>query len=245
MRYRAVVAYDGTDFLGWQIQRGNGRTVQECLCEVFSMVVRARVRVDGAGRTDTGVHANGQVVSFDTNAALDVEAVQKSVNGILPKDIAVRELELAAPDFDPRRQAVRRAYKYRMWNARIPSPVELRTSWHVRWPLDLEAMRAAAAVFVGENDFASFQGSDRFERASIRRVARSELLGDGAELTYWIEANAYARHMVRNLVGQIVEVGRGRCTVEEVRAVLAARDRQRAAAPAPPQGLFLEWVRYE
>ena len=106
-------------------------------------------------------------------------------------------------------------------------------------------MTEAAQVFVGRHDFASFQGSDRIERPSVRRVGRSEPVRDGPLITYWIEANAYARHMVRNIVGQLVDVGRGRCTVDELRAILDARDRTKAAAPAPPQGLFLEWVRYE
>lgn len=246
MRYRAIVAYDGTDFVGWQTQQGRGRTVQETLSVAISTVVRSPVRVFGAGRTDTGVHATGQVISFDCDSDLaDLEGVQRSVNGVLPEDVSVRDLAVAAADFDPRRDAVRRAYKYRIWNAPVRSPTERRTSWHVRWPLDVEAMREAAQVFVGEHDFASFQGADKIERPSVRRVDRSDVLAEGSLLTYWIEANAYARHMVRNIVGQIVEVGRGRCTVAGVGAILEARDRDRAAPPAPPQGLYLEWVRYE
>ncbi len=246
MRYRALVAYDGTDFVGWQTQRGRGRTVQQTLAEAFATALREPVRIVGAGRTDTGVHATGQVIAFDVSRApSDVAAVERSVNGILADDVAVRQLERAVDDFDPRRDAIQRAYKYRIWNAPVRSPTERRTSWHVRWPLDVEAMEAAARVFVGQHDFASFQGADKIERPSVRRVDRSEIVREGEWLTYRIEANAYARHMVRNIVGQVVEVGQGRCTADEVAEILRACDRQRAAPPAPPQGLFLEWVRYE
>ena len=246
MRYRALVAYDGTDFLGWQSQSGNGRTVQETLSDGFSRVLREPVIVAGAGRTDSGVHASGQVIAFDTEVAFDeIDRVQRSVNGVLPDDVSVRELAKAASDFDPRRQAVRRAYRYRIWNAPVRSPVERRTSWHVPWALDRDAMAAAARIFIGQHDFASFQGADKIPRPSVRKVERSELVSDGPLVTYWIEANAFARHMVRNIVGQLIEVGAGRCTAGDVDGILAARDRTRAAPPAPPEGLFLEWVRYE
>ncbi len=246
MRYRALVAYDGTDFVGWQTQRGRGRTVQETLARAFETVLRESVGIVGAGRPDTGVHATGQVIAFDTSRPLvDFATVERSVNAILDEDVAVRQLEPVTDEFDPRRHAVQRAYRYRIWNEVARSPTERRTSWHVPWPLDLDAMADAARVFVGQHDFASFQGADKIERPSVRRVDRSEVVRDGPLLTYWIEANAYARHMVRNIMGQVVEVGQGRCTVEDVRTILAARDRGRAAPPAPPQGLFLEWVRYE
>lgn len=245
MRYRATVAYDGTDFLGWQSQAGKARTVQETLADAFSTVAREPVRIVGAGRTDTGVHANGQVIAFDLETPLDLMTALRSVNGVLPDDVAIRDLAEASADFDPRRHATQRAYKYRIWNAPVRSPTERRTSWHVPWELDLDVMRAAAAVFVGQHDFASFQGADKIERPSVRRVDRSDVVADGSILTYWIEANAYARHMVRNIVGQVVEAGQGRCTVDDVKTILEECDRGKAAPPAPPQGLYLEWVRYE
>ncbi len=246
MRYRALVAYDGTLFAGWQSQRDKARTVQETLSQAFSTVLRTPVNVVGAGRTDTGVHARGQVLCFDVETPIAaLERVQRSVNGVLPEDVSIRELVATTPDFDPRRQAMRRAYRYCIWNAPVRSPLERRFSWHVPVALDVEAMEAAASRVVGEHDFASFQGADKMPRPSIRRVESSGFSRDGERLSYWIEANAFARHMVRNLVGQLVEVGMGRCSVAEFEGILAARDRTRAAPPAPPQGLSLEWVRYE
>ena len=246
MRYRALVAYDGTDFAGWQSQAGNQRTVQETLAAALSQVLREPVTPLAAGRTDAGVHARGQVVAFDVARQLpDPARVQHSINCVLPEDVALRELKLAEPDFDPRRHACLRVYRYRLWNELVRPPFERRTSWHIAAPLDLEAMGEAAAAFVGEHDFTSFQGADKIERPSVRLVARSEFVAEGALVTYWVEANAFVRHMVRNFVGQLVAVGLGSCRAEEVQAILASRDRTCAAPPAPPEGLFLERVDYE
>lgn len=257
MRYRAVVAYDGAAYQGWQAQ-AEGPTVQQTIEQALGVVLREPVRVQAAGRTDAGVHALGQVIAFDAAVELSAEPdpadpqgrsaiarLLRSVNAVLPEDVALRSLEKAPPDFDPRRDAVLRGYRYRIWNAGVRSPFERGRSWHVREKLDLEAMAAAAALLVGEHDFASFQGADDVPRPSVRRVLRSELGREGDEvISYAIEANSFARHMVRNIVGQLVEIGRGRCPARFLGELLEARERSLAAPPAPPQGLFLEWVRY-
>ena len=256
MRYRAVVAYDGTAYQGWQAQP-SGATVQQTIEDALSTVLREPVRVVAAGRTDAGVHARGQVIAFDAGVVLSAEPVDgdpagrsalartlRSVNAVLPEDVVLRTLEIAAPGFDPRRDAVRRGYRYRIWNAEVRSPFERTRAWHVREPLDDAAMRAAAAQLVGEHDFASFQGADDVPRPSVREVTRSELCRDGEVVEYAIEANSFARHMVRNVVGLLVEVGRGRLPSMTAGALLEARDRRIAPPPAPPQGLCLEWVRY-
>jgi len=245
VRYRAVVAYDGTEFQGWQSQSGRGPTVQEALSKAFSTIVREPVHVVGAGRTDAGVHARGQVIAFDVEAELEeVRRIERSVNAVLPEAVAVRDLERASADFDPRRHAVRRAYQYRIWNDPVRCPFERRVAWHVETPLDHEAMHEAAQLFLGQHDFASYQGADKIDRPSVRRVERSEVARHGSLVTYWIEANAFARHMVRNIVGHLAEVGRGRSSCAQVAEILAALDRRIAPPPAPPEGLFLEWVRY-
>jgi len=256
MRYRAIVAYDGTAYQGWQAQP-SGTTVQQIIEAALSTVLRETVRVVAAGRTDAGVHARGQVIAFDADVALSVDALAgdraapatlaralRSVNAVLPEDVVLRTLEIADAEFDPRRDAVQRGYRYRIWNAEVRSPFERSRAWHVREPLDDGAMVDAARVLVGERDFASFQGADDVPRPSVRDVTRSELQRDGQLLDYVIEANSFARHMVRNIVGLLVEIGRCRLPSTVVAELLEARDRRLAPAPAPPQGLCLEWVRY-
>lgn len=245
-RYRAIVEYDGSDFAGWQSQGHRARTVQQTLADAFSVVLRESITIHGAGRTDAGVHARGQVIAFDTGAPmLDRASVQRSVNGVLPEDVSIRELGEATADFDPRRSAIERAYSYRIWNAPTRAPLERHRSWHVPFVLDLERASQAAEMVLGEHDFASFQGADSVPRSSVRRVSLSSFARQGARVEYRVQANAFVRHMVRNLVGQLVEVGLGRCSLDEFREILEARDRKRAAPPAPPQGLSMEWVRYE
>ncbi len=256
MRYRAIVAYDGTAYQGWQAQP-SGATVQQVLESALGIVLREPVRIVAAGRTDAGVHARGQVIAFDAGIELtsasapsgragssDLARVLRSVNAVLPEDVVLRTLDIAETGFDPRHDAVQRGYRYRIWNAEVRSPFERTRAWHVRDPLDGAAMAEAAAVLVGEHDFASFQGADDVPRPSVRTVQRSDLASTGAVLVYAIEANSFARHMVRNIVGTLVDIGRGRLPVTTVPALLAARDRRIAPAPAPPQGLCLEWVRY-
>lgn len=256
MRYRAVVAYDGTAYQGWQAQP-TGPTIQQTIEAALSTVLREPIRVAAAGRTDAGVHARGQVIAFDATRDLaatpepgasdgrsPLARAWRSVNAILPDDIVLRTLECAAPGFDPRRDAIQRAYRYRIWNHPIRSPFERRFAWHVREPLDVAAMDAAARLLVGEHDFASFQGADDVPRASVRSVTRSVVERDGDVVQYDIEANSFARHMVRNIVGALVEIGRGAAPVDEMARLLAARDRRLAPPPAPPHGLCLEWVRY-
>jgi len=256
VRYRAVVAYDGTRYQGWQAQR-SGPTIQQTIEAALATVLREPIRIVAAGRTDAGVHARGQVIAFDATVCLAADGAAgdprppsplartlRSVNAVLPEDIALRSLAPADPAFDPRHDAIQRAYRYRIWNDEVRSPFELRRAWHVREPLDAGAMGEAAALLIGEHDFASFQGADDTPRASVRNVRRSEVARDGELVSYAIEANSFARHMVRNIVGQLVEVGRGRARVAAMAALLAARDRRLAPAPAPPHGLCLEWVRY-
>lgn len=256
MRYRAVVAYDGTAYQGWQAQK-SGPTVQQTIEAALGTVLREPIRIAAAGRTDAGVHARGQVIAFDAHAVLgedgdpmDPQSISslaralRSVNAVLPEDIALSSLSPTAPDFDPRHDAVQRAYRYRIWNTEVRSPFERGHAWHVREPLDVAAMASAAAELVGEHDFTSFQGADDVPRASVRTVQRSELSSSGPILVYAIEANSFARHMVRNIVGLLVEIGRGRRPRAAMSELLAARDRRLAPAPAPPHGLCLEWVRY-
>jgi tRNA pseudouridine38-40 synthase len=246
MRWRATIAYDGTDFLGWATQGGHGRTVQEELEKAFSTVLRAPIRVYGAGRTDAGVHARGQVIAVDTKAPItDPSRVMQSLNAILPRTVAVSALQPAVAGFDPRRDPVRRTYRYRIWNAVERSPFEVPFAWHVQEKLDTEVMQEAADAIVGVHDFASFQTRDNSERPSTREVEVARVETRKSLVVFEIAANAFCRGMVRNLTGQLVEIGLGRVPAAAMAELLATCDRSRVAATAPAQGLFLERVDYE
>lgn len=243
MRFRSTVEYDGTDFHGWQVQR-EGATVQGTLEKALATVLGQPVHLEAAGRTDAGVHARGQVVAFDVGRPIDRRKVLKSWNALAAPSIAILDLEEAPPGFDPRRDASRRAYEYRIHTAPFASPFTRRFAWHVHEPLDRPAMAAAAAMLVGEHDFGAFQAADCDAEHAVREVFESAFVEEGAELRYRIVATAFLRHMVRTIVGTLVEVGRGDRTPAEFAAVLASRDRTRAGATAPSHGLCLVSVDY-
>jgi len=245
MQLRLTVEYEGTAYRGWQLQP-DGPTVQAVLEEALSTALRERVRVRGAGRTDAGVHACGQVAAARVeNVPADLGRLLKSLNALTPDDVAVRDITVVDDGFDPRRHARSRTYEYRVWNAVAPSPFWRRHAWHLPTPVDGAAMDEAARVLEGEHDFAAFRAADAEPvRSTVRRVIESRLRLDGRLLVYRIEATAFLKHMVRNVVGTLVEVGRGERSAASVPELLAARDRTRAGATAPPHGLMLVSVRY-
>jgi tRNA pseudouridine38-40 synthase len=245
MQLKLTVEYDGEAFQGWQLQPG-GPTVQAVLEQALATALREPVRVRGAGRTDAGVHARGQVAAVRvTNVPADLGRLQKSLNALTPDDVAVRAIEVVGDDFDPRRHARSRAYEYRILNAAAPSPFWRRHAWHLPRPLDAHAMAAAAGALVGEHDFAAFRAADAEPvRSTVRRAFVSRVDHESELLVYRIEATAFLKHMVRNIVGTLVEVGAGVRPVEDLTAVLAGRDRTRAGPTAPPHGLCLVAVRY-
>jgi tRNA pseudouridine38-40 synthase len=242
MHYRLIVEYDGTDFHGWQVQPGV-RTVQATLEEALARLLGHPAHAAAAGRTDAGVHAAGQVVCFRSERAIPLPTLRRALNALTPEDVVIRAADTVPEEFDARRAARCRRYVYRIWNRREPSPFWRRYAWHVAWALDLDAMRHAAAQLVGEHDFSSFRASGCDATHPVRRVLRSELERRGDLLAYAIEATAFLRHMVRNIVGTLVEVGSGRRDAD-LTALLAARDRTQAAATAPPHGLCLAEVCY-
>ena len=243
MRFKLIVEYDGTDYHGWQIQP-DGPTIQGVLEDAIRRMLAESVRVAAAGRTDAGVHAAGQVVSFTLQRAVSADTLARGLNALTPGDISIRDAVVVSDDFDPRRAARSRVYVYRIWNARWPSPFWRRYAWHVFHPLDLEQMRAAAACLVGEHDFTSFQAAGCDADNPVRCVLRSDVASASPLLTYTIEATAFLRHMVRNIVGTLVEVGSGGRTPGDMLALLAARDRTAAGPTAPACGLCLTEVNY-
>ena len=259
MRVRAVVAYDGTDYGGFQRQ-ANAPTVQATLEAALAQVTQETVAILAAGRTDAGVHAAGQVIAFDTDwlcresVSTELDKVSakrrrglsdlwRALNAVLPTDVAVLEIEEAAPDFHPRYDARSRRYRYTLYNAPVRWPLGRRYSLHVAESLDVAAMQRAAQSLVGEQDFATF-GQPPQGQNSVRRVLVAEWGEESPRLTFDIEANAFLYRMVRSIAGTLLEVGRGRMNVEEFAAALAAGERSQAGPTAPPHGLCLMKVRY-
>jgi tRNA pseudouridine38-40 synthase len=242
--FRLVLEYDGTDFAGWQSQREGQRTVQATLEAALAHVCGAPVGVVGAGRTDAGVHAEGQVASARCETRLDAETLQRALNAVLPRDVAVREVAVAADSFHARRDALSKRYVYRIWNAPVRAPLRERISLWVPVALDVGAMREAALALVGTHDFASFQAAGSSAQSTVRALTTVALERAGAELACSFEGPGFLRHMVRNLVGTLLEVGRGRRPPDSIAPLLAARDRTLAGPTAPPHGLTLVRVEH-
>ncbi len=249
---RFTVAYDGTDYVGWQRQ-ANGASIQALIEDALAPIEGAPITVVGAGRTDAGVHALGQVASVRLTSRLEPDAVERALNARLPPDVRVRGVAEAPPGFHARFSAVSKLYRYRIRQAPALGAFEHRYAWHVPQALDIGAMEDAARALVGRHDFASFQGSGSDVETTERtvqaiRVGEIPAGDDGDEqgrlVTIEVEADGFLRHMVRAIVGTLAQVGRGRWTAGDVSAALAARDRRRAGPTAPARGLFLVRVRY-
>ena len=243
-RFRGILEYDGTEFHGFQQQAGQ-RTVQAELEAALGRIGGGgRTPVSAAGRTDSGVHASGQVVAFDLEWRHGDEKLLRALNAQLPVDASVRALEHAENGFNPRRAARWRRYEYRIYNAPVRSPLQTRVSWHV-WPrLDMEAMRAGARHLLGEHDFATFGSAPDKRGHTVRTVREAKWIAEGRLLVFAIEANAFLYHMVRSIVGTLRMVGSGERKAEMMAEVLAAGDRARCGTLAPPQGLTLVEVKY-
>jgi tRNA pseudouridine38-40 synthase len=242
-RYRAVVAYDGTGYHGFQRQTDGVRTVQGALEDAVHSVTGQEVNVIGAGRTDTGVHAIGQVVAWQAVWGHSSQDLLRALNANLPRDIALQTIEEARADFHPRYNATSRTYQYHIYNAPVRHPRYERTAWHVGRPLDVSAMQAAARSLAGEHDFAAFGQPPQGEN-SVRVVRQVDWTQTGAMLCFAIEANAFLQRMARSIVGTMVEVGDGSLSPEAFAAILASADRSRAGTTAPPHGLCLVDVKY-
>jgi tRNA pseudouridine38-40 synthase len=242
---KLTLSYDGTRYVGWQLQP-NGRSVQAEVERALETLHKAPRRVIAAGRTDSGVHARAQVVSFREERPLPLAAYVKGMNALLPEDVAVREASLEPEGFDARRSARGKRYRYVIENVPTRAPLSRLHAWQLFGPLDVAAMREGARHLVGRHDFAAFQAADCGCDHAVREVRRLEVAGEaGGRIEVVVEATAFVKHMVRNFVGTLVEVGQGKREAGSIPALLASRDRTKAGRTAPPQGLFLEEVFYE
>lgn len=242
---RITLAYDGTDFHGWQRQP-NVRTVQQEVEQAVIRIVRHPTSVLGASRTDAGVHAQGQVACFRTESEIPPRGLANAIAHRLPEDIALVQLRECSDGFHPSRDALGKLYRYRIFNSalRPASRNARRDSWHVWYALDAARMAAAAARMIGTHDFAGFQSAGNPRASTIRTVRRVQVRRRFDELLIDVEGDGFLYNQVRNMVGTLYEIGRGHWPVERIDEILATGDRRRAGRTAPAAGLCLQWVRY-
>ncbi|UCB53185.1 MAG: tRNA pseudouridine(38-40) synthase TruA [Candidatus Zixiibacteriota bacterium] len=238
---RLEIEYDGTDFHGWQIQP-KLRTVQGEIQERLKAILRHEVSLIGAGRTDVGVHALGQVANFKTENPLDGESIQRGLNGLLADDVVIKKVQEVDPDFHARYTATSRRYKYRVYPGR--TAILRRYVWEVLYSLNLDKIGKAAEAIQGEHDFSSFCVAESAKENNICEVTHATWGQSGDELIFRIEANRFLHTMVRSLVGTLVEVGRGYFSVADFVDILKAKDRRKAGPTAPACGLYLVSVNY-
>jgi tRNA pseudouridine38-40 synthase len=243
-RYKLTIEYDGAPFVGWQVQ-DNGPSVQGVLTAAVAAFCGERVHVQGAGRTDAGVHALGQVAHLDLAKAWDADTVRDAVNAQLrPHPVAVLAAEPAADDFDARFSALNRHYVYRIVNRRADLTLEAGRAWRAPRPLDAAAMQAAAQRLLGRHDFTTFRAAECQAKSPVKTLDRFDVERQGDELRIHASARSFLHRQVRSMVGSLVEVGEGRWSADDLARALAARDRTACGPVAPPQGLYLVRVDY-
>ena len=241
-RYRAVVAYDGTDFFGYQFQL-NRRTVQGDIEKALKSVTQSDIRVKAAGRTDAGVHATGQVIAFDTRWKHSLPDLHRALNATLPVDIVISNLQITDSAFHPRFDAISRTYRYQIVNQAWPTVLHRHYAWHVKQPLDMKAMQTAAQLLLGTHDFASF-GKPPQGNNTVRTISGINWRAAAPFLIFEITANAFLYRMVRRIVGTLVQTGVGQIAPNHIEIILKAQDLTRSAPPAPAHGLCLVGVTY-
>ena len=243
-RYKLTIEYDGTPFVGWQVQ-DNGASVQGVLTEAIAAFTGEHVAVAGAGRTDAGVHALGQVAHVDLAKDWDDDTVRDAVNFHLrPRPIALLTAEQVAENFDARFSATKRHYLYRIVNRRADLTLDRNRAWRVPRPLDAEAMHAAAQELIGKHDFTTFRSTECQAKSPVKTLDRLDVARDGDEIRITASARSFLQHQVRSIVGSLVHVGEGKWSPAGLATALAARDRTACGQVAPPHGLYLVRVEY-
>lgn len=243
--FNMVLAYDGTRYRGWQRLGNSPDTIQGKLEQTLSRILEQPVEVHGSGRTDAGAHAKGQVASFRAETDRSCREITALLRQYLPEDIGVLELTEAAPRFHARLSATGKTYVYRVWNSRVPNVFERRYVHQIGEPLDVEAMRRAAADFLGTHDFLAFCSNKHFKKSSVRTVTALEIQQLGHEVRFTVTGNGFLYNMVRIMVGTLLEIGLHRRAETEIPHILASRSREQAGETAPAKGLCLEEVYYQ
>jgi tRNA pseudouridine38-40 synthase len=241
--YRVIVHFDGTEYHGWQFQTPEYRTIQAELIRALKIIAKKQMIVTGSSRTDAGVHSVGLTANFQLPVPIEPESLQKALNSLLPKDIRIMECALMDKSFNARFGASSKTYTYRIFTGPVQSPFSLRFALHIPYPLDLRAMRRATRHFIGAKDFTSFT-SDEPEKKKLREVSEFKMRVSKEEIVFTVRGKSFLRYMVRNMVGTVIDVGRGRIRPEDIPDIFAAKDRRRAGQTAPAKGLTLARVEY-
>jgi len=238
-----TIAYDGTQYHGWQCQP-NALTVQEVFSKTVEKILDHPVKIYAGGRTDTGVHAMGQVINFYTEKQIELASLAKGLNSLLPRDIRVKDTREEGSSFHARYSAKAKTYVYCILNAQYNSPFLERYSWHISYALDISAMDYAARILLGKHDFSAFKKKDEMYKSSVREIVRAGVKRKGDIIYFIIEAEGFLRYMVRNILGTLVLAGAGKITIEEFTAILESKEREKAGPTAPSRGLFLRKIKY-
>ena len=242
---KVVLEYDGTNYHGWQVQ-ANAISIQEIIEKALETLLREKVRTYVSGRTDTGVHAKNQVINFKISTLkMKVEKLMVGLNCLLPEDVAIKNVEEVPGEFDSRKSATSKVYRYIILNRKAPTALERHRCWHIRAKLDVDLMNSCAAFLVGEHDFSSFRGARCNSSHAVRKVFRAAFTAQEDDfIQFEIEGRGFLKHMVRNIVGTLVDVGMGKTSLTEFKSIIDAKDRKVAGLNAPPQGLYLQAVNY-
>jgi tRNA pseudouridine38-40 synthase len=245
-RYKLTISYDGTHYSGWQVQ-SHFLSIQVFIQKALQTILNEKIDLTGAGRTDAGVHALGQTAHFSIVKELDLFRFHYSLNCLLPKDIRITKIEKVSLSFHARYSAIGKIYHYRIYCGAIHDPFSHHFVLHIPYPLDIEKMKLAASVLIGTHDFSSFAHQARYGSAAknpIKTLKRIDIISDESHLRFELEADGFLYKMVRNIIGTLLEVGRGMLNAEDVLGILQAKDRKKAKMTAPPHGLFLIRVLY-
>jgi len=241
---KLLIEYDGTNYQGWQVQP-EGPTIQGILEEKIGLLTGEPVQLFGSGRTDSGVHALGQVAHFKTQSQMDIRTIQRALNSLLPPDIVIQKAEEVDEGFHARKHSKSKIYEYRILNRNLRSAFHCGYVWHIPQKLNLTEMRKATQSLLGQHDFSAFRTVGSPTQTTVRKVIRAEWKGGrGGLIRFEIEANGFLKQMVRSIIGTLVEIGKGKMKAADLRRILNSKDRKEAGPTAPAQGLFLKEVKY-